>query len=311
MSTNESGLAGSVRSGDADMRSESAADAIWAYVTSVKTVRRRDGRVDPFEPAKLERSIRAAFESAGLVSDQHAGMAHHIAKQVVTLLTRNFDGHAVPSTADVRDLTAAALMEHGFPHVAQSYIGHRFGLKVANTSSVSPVSRETATIAVASHGGPRRHRLNEERKAVTHKFQVGSHEGYLTVGLYDDTRQPGEIFLRMSKEGSVMSGLVDAFATSISIGLQYGVPLKVFVNKFANMRFEPSGQTQNPNIPTAKSIVDYVFRWLAQKFLTPEERQSVGIHATAPSTPTDAAATGIDRQPRLMDPSTFDGSSLD
>ena len=126
----------------------------------------------------------------------------------------------------------------------------------------------------------RRQRLNEERKAITHKFQVGKYEGYITVGLYDDTRQPGEIFLTMNKEGSMMSGLVDAFATSISIGLQYGVPLKVLVNKFANMRFEPSGTTQNPNIPEAKSIVDYVFRWLAVQFLTPEERQSLEMFDT-------------------------------
>lgn len=123
----------------------------------------------------------------------------------------------------------------------------------------------------------RRKRLDEERRAITHKFQVGKYEGYITVGLYDDTRQPGEIFITMNKEGSMMSGLVDAFATSISIGLQYGVPLKVFADKFTNMRFEPSGMTQNPNIPEAKSIVDYVFRWLSLKFLTPEERQSLAM----------------------------------
>lgn len=123
----------------------------------------------------------------------------------------------------------------------------------------------------------RRRRLPDERRSITHKFQIGKHQGYINVGLYDDGN-PGEVFLTMSKEGSVISGLVDAFATSISIGLQYGVPLKVFVNKFAHMRFEPSGETQNPNLPYATSIVDYIFRWLALKFLTPEERQTVGIH---------------------------------
>ena len=123
----------------------------------------------------------------------------------------------------------------------------------------------------------RRRRLPDERRSITHKFQIGKHQGYINVGLYDDGN-PGEVFLTMSKEGSVISGLVDAFATSISIGLQYGVPLKVFVNKFAHMRFEPSGETQNPNLPVATSIVDYIFRWLALKFLTPEERQAVGIH---------------------------------
>jgi ribonucleoside-diphosphate reductase alpha chain len=122
----------------------------------------------------------------------------------------------------------------------------------------------------------RRRRLSDERKALTHKFQIGSHEGYITVGLYDDG-MPGEIFITMSKEGSVISGLMDSFATAISIGLQYGVPIKVLVNKFAHVRFEPSGFTQNPNIRVAKSIVDYIFRWLAHKFLSPEERKAVGI----------------------------------
>lgn len=120
----------------------------------------------------------------------------------------------------------------------------------------------------------RRRRLPDERRSITHKFEIGQHQGYITVGLYDDGN-PGEIFLKMSKEGSSLSGLVDAFATSISIGLQYGVPLKVFVTKFAHTRFEPSGPTQNPNLPEAKSVVDYVFRWLAIKFLTPEERQAI------------------------------------
>ncbi len=124
----------------------------------------------------------------------------------------------------------------------------------------------------------RRRRLPDERRSITHKFDVAGHQGYLIVGLYDDGN-PGEIFMTMSKEGSVLSGLVDAFATSISIGLQYGVPLKVFVTKFAHMRFEPSGVTQNPNLPVATSIVDYAFRWLAIKFLSPEERQTAGIHS--------------------------------
>jgi ribonucleoside-diphosphate reductase alpha chain len=121
--------------------------------------------------------------------------------------------------------------------------------------------------------------LSDERKAITHKFQIGtSCEGYITVGLYEDG-QPGEIFVVLSKEGAEISGLVDSFATAISIGLQYGVPLKVLVNKYIHAKYEPSGPTQNPNIPHAKSLVDYIFRWLALKFLTPEERHAIGIHA--------------------------------
>ncbi len=123
----------------------------------------------------------------------------------------------------------------------------------------------------------RRRRLSDERRSITHKFSVGNHEGYITAGLYDDGT-PGELFVTMAKEGSVISGLMDSFATSISIGLQYGVPLEVLVNKFVHMRFEPSGYTNNPQIRIAKSITDYIFRWLAIKFLPRETQISVGIN---------------------------------
>jgi ribonucleoside-diphosphate reductase alpha chain len=118
---------------------------------------------------------------------------------------------------------------------------------------------------------PVRRKLPDERQSITHKFSVGGHEGYITVGLYPDGT-PGEIFITMSKEGSVVSGLMDSFATAISLALQYGVPLETLVNKFAHMRFEPSGVTNNPQIRFAKSIMDYIFRWLALKFLPPEKQ---------------------------------------
>jgi ribonucleoside-diphosphate reductase alpha chain len=118
---------------------------------------------------------------------------------------------------------------------------------------------------------PVRRKLPDERHSITHKFSVGGHEGYITVGLYPDGK-PGEIFITMSKEGSVVSGLMDSFATAISLALQYGVPLETLVNKFAHMRFEPSGVTNNPQIRFAKSIMDYIFRWLALKFLPPEQQ---------------------------------------
>lgn len=111
-----------------------------------------------------------------------------------------------------------------------------------------------------------RKRLPDERPALTHKFSVSGHEGYLHVGLYPDTNLPGEIFIRMAKEGSTISGLMDAFATSISIALQYGVPLEDLCYKFSFMRFEPSGITNNPKIPMAASIMDYIFRYLALTF---------------------------------------------
>jgi ribonucleoside-diphosphate reductase alpha chain len=120
-------------------------------------------------------------------------------------------------------------------------------------------------------GKPYRRRLPDERQAITHKFSIGGHEGYITVGLFEDGT-PGEIFIVMAKEGSAVSGLMDAFATAISMTLQYGVPLKVLCRKFAHSRFEPSGITHNPQIPYAKSIMDYIFRWLALKFLMKEEQ---------------------------------------
>jgi ribonucleoside-diphosphate reductase alpha chain len=116
---------------------------------------------------------------------------------------------------------------------------------------------------------PIRRKLPDERMSVTHKFSIGGHEGYITVGLYEDGT-PGEVFISMAKEGSTISGLMDSFATSISYALQYGVPLKFFVDKFSHVRFEPSGWTGNPQVPYAKSIMDYIFRWLGARFLGPE-----------------------------------------
>ena len=143
-------------------------------------------------------------------------------------------------------------------------------------------SKRTQPLTLSKDGGnkkekevkvvykPIRKRLPDERKAITHKFTIAGLDGYVTVGMYDDGK-PGEIFVVMSKQGSVISGLMDAFATAVSIGLQYGVPLEVFVNKFSHMRFEPSGFSGNPKIGYAKSIVDYIFRWLAYKFLPQQE----------------------------------------
>jgi len=132
--------------------------------------------------------------------------------------------------------------------------------------------------AVAPTAAPFRRKLPDERRAITHKFSVAGHEGYITVGLYEDGK-PGEIFLTMSKEGSTISGLMDSFATAVSLTLQYGVPLEALVDKFTHMRFEPSGFTKNPEIPMAKSLVDYIFKWLGSKFLTAEEKKAIGVIA--------------------------------
>ena len=115
-------------------------------------------------------------------------------------------------------------------------------------------------------GSPARHRLPDTRKAITHKFDIAGHEGYITVGLFDDGA-PGELFITMAKEGSTIGGLMDTIGTLVSLSLQYGVPLETLVKKFAHQRFEPSGFTKNPDIPIAKSISDYLFRWLGCQFI--------------------------------------------
>ena len=140
---------------------------------------------------------------------------------------------------------------------------------------VAELRRQLAT-AQAEALKPHRRRLPAERTAVTHKFEISGHEGYITVGLYPDG-QPGEIFLKMAKEGSTVSGLMDTYATAISLALQYGVPLRDLVNKFAHVRFEPSGFTGNSEIPIAKSTVDYIFRWLGSRFLVGDDRAALGI----------------------------------
>ena len=135
-----------------------------------------------------------------------------------------------------------------------------------------------------------RRKLKETRHAITHKFSIAGHEGYITVGKYEDG-QAGEIFIVMAKEGSTVSGLMDSFATAISLALQYGVPLKVLVDKFSHTRFEPSGWTGNKDIPYAKSIMDYIFRWLSLTFF-PGYEPSEGA-ASAEALTTETLFTGV------------------
>jgi len=153
---------------------------------------------------------------------------------------------------------------------------YRDGCKRSQPLSTSKEQLGEAKTGASPEPRPARRKLPDERRSITHKFSIAGHEGYITVGMYEDGK-PGEIFLVMAKEGSTISGLMDAFATSISMALQYGVPLEALVEKFSHVRFEPSGFTKNPEIPFAKSITDYIFRWLAAKFLSPEDAQAVGV----------------------------------
>jgi ribonucleoside-diphosphate reductase alpha chain len=161
--------------------------------------------------------------------------------------------------------------------------GWRMGLKALaiyrdGSKESQPLNTSTESDKAsdkASKAAPRRDRLPDTRRSVTHKFNVGGHEGYITVGLFDDGR-PGELFITMAKEGSTIGGLMDAFGTAISMSLQYGVPLEVYVKKFSHTRFEPWGYTKNPDIPVAKSLVDYIFRWLGMEFLPGYREASKG-----------------------------------
>jgi ribonucleoside-diphosphate reductase alpha chain len=176
--------------------------------------------------------------------------------------------------------------------IMQAYIeGWQMGLKAVaiyrdNCKRSQPLStkkdgkdkdKEEAVAQIPLHERRAvRRKLSDERRSITHKFSINDHEGYITVGLFEDG-QPGEIFLVMAKQGSTISGLMDSFAMSISFALQYGVPLQTLVDKFSHTRFEPSGFTKNPEIPIAKSIIDYIFRWLASKFLSREGKVAAGV----------------------------------
>jgi len=164
----------------------------------------------------------------------------------------------------------------------------KLGLKAVavyrnNSKRIQPLSageqKKTAQAKQTQANAPKRRKLPDERHSITHKFSISGHEGYVTVGMYEDGK-PGEIFIVMSKEGSTVSGMLDGFATMGSLALQYGVPIETLVDKFSHMRFEPAGFTQNPEIPVAKSIYDYIFRWLAAKFMNEDDKLRVGLQPT-------------------------------
>jgi ribonucleoside-diphosphate reductase alpha chain len=170
---------------------------------------------------------------------------------------------------------------------------YRDGCKRSQPLSTSLDKEKKAAAPAEVEYRAMRRKLPDERKAVTHKFDIQGHEGYLTVGLFDDGT-PGELFVTMAKEGSTISGLMDAFATQTSYALQFGVPLKFMVDKFSHMRFEPSGFTKNKEIPIAKSIVDYIFRWMASHFFSVDEQDAVGIVRREPAVEPAPAPTKVE-----------------
>jgi len=222
---------------------------------------------------------------------------HHMGHVKMMAATQPFISGAISKTINMPEHSTVEEIMDAY------HESWRLGLKAVaiyrdNSKRSQPLSTGTAKGAKASSGAtiekvvekivyrPTRRRLPDERQSVTHKFSIAGHEGYITVGMYEDG-QPGELFIRMSKEGSTIAGLMDGFATSVSFGLQYGVPLKFYCDKFTHVRFEPSGWTGNEKIPYAKSILDYIFRWLGNKFLGEEAVPPVEAGAVPRLTPTE------------------------
>ncbi len=221
-----------------------------------------------FKPAKGTRSI-ASMGHLRMMAAAQPFISGAISKTV-----------NLPENASVEDIMEAYLQawKLGLKAVAVYRDGCKKSqpLSAAGTKTANS-SKDDARVAVVReeenlNAPPRavRHKLQEERASITHKFKVGDHEGYITVGLYPNG-DPGELFVTMAKEGSTVSGLMDSFALAVSIALQHGVPLKLFCEKFAHTRFEPSGWSGNADIGYAKSIMDYIFRWLQLRFLTGQQ----------------------------------------
>jgi ribonucleoside-diphosphate reductase alpha chain len=256
-------------------------DAIVSYVDATGTIEGAPHVKDEhlavfdcsFKPAKGTRSIHYMGHLKMMAAAQPF-ISGAISKTV-----------NLPNAATVDDISEAYIQawKLGLKAVAvyrdgckQSQPLSAAGTKTAN-STKDDAARNAAALALAEDDNldapPRavRHRLKEERMSVTHKFNIGGHEGYIIVGLYPDG-EPGEIFIKMAKEGSTVSGLMDSFALAVSISLQHGVPLKLFCEKFAHTRFEPSGWSSHPEIGYAKSIMDYIFRWLHLRFLSGQQQ---------------------------------------
>jgi ribonucleoside-diphosphate reductase alpha chain len=181
----------------------------------------------------------------------------------------------LPQTATIDDIAEA--YTEGWKHGLKALAIYRDGSKTAQALRTDAQNSDEADSEPVA-AKPERRKMPRERESITHKFSIAGHEGYITAGKYDDG-SVGEIFLTdIGKEGSTLRGMMNAFATAISLGLQYGVPLEVCVKKFSYMRFEPEGITGNPEIPFAKSLPDYIMRWLASRFIEDTETlEDLGI----------------------------------
>jgi ribonucleoside-diphosphate reductase alpha chain len=274
---------------------ESARSAILAHIEATGTIEGAPGISDE-HLAVFDCAFRAIGGTRFISPLGHLRMMGAV---------QPFLSGAISKTVNVPEETPSQEIENLYLE------GWKLGLKaVAVYRDNCKGSQPLAVLGEKREEGPRplRRKLPDERVAITHKFSVEGQEGYVTVGLFEDGK-PGELFITMAKEGSTLSGVMDAFATAISLTLQYGVPLEFLVNKFSHVRFEPSGWTNNPQIPYAKSIIDYIFRWLAAKFLPAEDQAAVGVQPL-PSNSTPVALPVFRQQAALPGMSTSEGAQL-
>ncbi|CAN5449092.1 vitamin B12-dependent ribonucleotide reductase [soil metagenome] len=246
--------------------SETETEQIEAYINDKSTIvgapGLKDAHLPVFDVAVGERAI-SHMGHIKMMAAAQPFLSGAISKTV-----------NLPQTASVDDIAEA--YSEGWKHGLKALAIYRDGSKTAQALRTDAQDDNEAE-GEAPAPLPARHRMPVERESITHKFSLGGHEGYITAGKYEDG-SVGEIFLTdIGKEGSTIKGLMNAFATAISIGLQYGVPLETFVNKFAYIRFEPEGITRNPEIPFAKSLPDYIMRWLASRFLDADYQEELGI----------------------------------
>jgi len=232
------------------------------------------------------------IEGAPVLRDEHLAVFDCAFKPTRGTRTIHYLGHVRMMGAVQPFLSGAISKTINMPNeatlgdISEAYMeSWRLGLKAVaiyrdGCKRVQPLATGEKKAAlqnvsvVVAEPEPTRRRLPMDRQAICHKFDIAGHEGYIHVGFYEDGT-PGEIFIKMAKEGSTISGLMDTIATLTSLALQYGVPLEALVSKFGHVRFEPSGFTQNPDIPYAKSLTDYIFRFLGTRFLTKDQRQDV------------------------------------
>ena len=279
-------------------------DAIIEFIDKNETIEGAPGLKDSHLPV-----FDCAFKAAkGERSIQYMG---HIKMMGAT---QPFISGAISKTVNVpKDATVDDIMQayiQSWKLGAKAISIYRDGSKRTqplNTSKDKTPAELAQAVAAGLVMQPTRRRLPDERHALTHKFDIQGHEGYITVGLFENG-QPGEIFLVMAKEGSTISGFADAFAQAISYALQYGVPLQALVDKFSHVRFEPSGMTRNPEIRFAKSIVDYIFRWMASKFLSSEAQFHAGVNGreleAAPAANVEEASAGRNTRVREAAPAS-------